>query len=313
MSPLPLLPHEVSTRGVARWAWATLAANTVIILTGGLVRLTGSGLGCPTWPRCTPTSYVPHRELGVHAVIEFGNRLLTYVLVAVAVGTLLALWRWSGTSGTARRLGVLIALGIPLQAVIGGVTVLTSLNPWVVALHLLLSMVIVALAVRLVLHVRGRAWPAAGAGVRALAVAMYAAMWVAVYLGTVVTGSGPHAGDADSPRTGLDPHTTSQVHAASVYLLVGLTVGLLWAARGTALSRPVLALLALEAAQGAIGYVQYLTGLPVVLVALHLLGAASLVALATWVLLRSRAGAPAQGSATYSSGSTATARKSTVT
>ena len=86
-----------------RWAWASVVANTLIVLTGGLVRLTGSGLGCPTWPRCTDESFVPHRALGVHGVIEFGNRMLTYVLVAVAVATLIAVWRWAGSD--ARRYG----------------------------------------------------------------------------------------------------------------------------------------------------------------------------------------------------------------
>lgn len=313
MSPFSLLPREVSTRWVRRWAWASLAANAVIILTGGLVRLTGSGLGCPTWPRCTDASYVPHRELGVHGVIEFGNRLLTYVLVAVALGTVVAVWRWSRTSRSARTVAVLLAIGIPLQAVIGGVTVLTNLDPWVVALHLLLSMVLVALAVRLVLHVRDRPRAPARAGVRRLVLATYAVAWLSIYLGTVVTGSGPHAGDADSPRTGLDPQTTSQVHAAGVYVLVGLTLALLWATRRSGLRRPVQVLLLVEAAQGMVGYVQYFTGLPVVLVALHLLGATGLVGVATWVLLQSRPPGPPQPTATYSSGSTATARKSTVT
>ena len=110
-------------RTVERWAWASVVANTLIVLTGGLVRLTGSGLGCPTWPRCTAESFVPHRELGMHGVIEFGNRMFTYVLVAVAVGTLIAVWRWSGTSTTARRIAVVLALGIPFQGVIGGITV----------------------------------------------------------------------------------------------------------------------------------------------------------------------------------------------
>ena len=189
------------------------------------MRLTGSGLGCPTWPRCTDESFVPHRALGMHGVIEFGNRMFTYVLVAVAVGTLIAVWRWAGSSPAARRLAVVLALGIPFQGVIGGITVLTDLNPWIVSLHLLLSMVLIGGSVLLVVLVRG----AGGTPVPARSVALtrltFAALIVVVYLGTVVTGSGPHAGDADSPRNGLDPHVMSHVHASSVYVLRGPHAG----------------------------------------------------------------------------------------
>ena len=126
-------------------AWATLVANCVLVVTGGAVRLTGSGLGCPTWPRCTERSFRPHGALDVHEAIEFGNRMLTFVLVAVAVATLVAAWQ------TGRRdlriLALVLALGIPAQAVIGGVTVLTDLNPWVVSFHLLCSLAIIGLAV----------------------------------------------------------------------------------------------------------------------------------------------------------------------
>jgi cytochrome c oxidase assembly protein subunit 15 len=117
----PGLRTPTST-SVERWAWAAVVANTVIILTGGLVRLTGSGLGCPTWPRCTDESFVPHRELGLHGAIEFGNRLLTYVLIVVVLATFVAVWRWSGTNGSLRRHAAIIVLGVPLQGVIGGIT-----------------------------------------------------------------------------------------------------------------------------------------------------------------------------------------------
>lgn len=272
-------------RTVERWAWASVVANTLIVLTGGLVRLTGSGLGCPTWPRCTAESFVPHRELGMHGVIEFGNRMFTYVLVAVAVGTLIAVWRWSGTSTTARRIAVVLALGIPFQGVIGGITVLTNLNPWIVAFHLLLSMGLIAGSVLLVVQVRG----AAGTSVPARSVALtritFAVLLVVVYLGTIVTGSGPHAGDADSPRNGLDPQVMSHVHAAGVYVLVGLTLVTFVALRGTTAGRFALLLLAVELLQGTIGFVQYFSDLPVALVAAHLVGAAILVAAGTRLML----------------------------
>ena len=275
-------------QAVERWAWASVVANTLIVLTGGLVRLTGSGLGCPTWPRCTEESFVPHRELGMHGVIEFGNRMFTYVLVAVAVGTLIAVWRWAGSSRSARRLAVVLALGIPFQGVIGGLTVLTNLNPWLVALHLLLSMGLIAGSVLLVVQVRGDVGTPVPARAVALSRITFAVLLVVVYLGTVVTGSGPHAGDADSPRNGLDPQVMSHVHAAGVYVLVGLTLITLVALRGTAAQRFVLLLLGVELLQGTIGFIQYFTDLPVALVAAHLVGAAILVAVGCRLVLAVR-------------------------
>ncbi len=274
----------------ARWAgWASLVANTGIVVTGGAVRLTGSGLGCPTWPRCTEDDFTPHGALDFHSAIEFGNRLLTFVLVAVAVLTFVAAVR------TGRRhlvgLAAVLAAGIPLQAVIGGITVLTDLNPWIVSLHLLLSMALVGLSVRF-LQVLDRPTPAVGGPATTLAWIVLAAAWVVLYLGTVVTGSGPHAGDADSPRNGLDPLQWSQLHADAVFLYLGLTIGLLLcllAVRADrAAVRVVVWLLVAQLAQGAIGFVQYFNDLPELLVGLHMLGAAILSALTTAALLRVR-------------------------
>jgi cytochrome c oxidase assembly protein subunit 15 len=278
-----LLAPERAT--VERWAWASVVANTLIVLTGGLVRLTGSGLGCPTWPRCTEESFVPHRALGVHGAIEFGNRMLTYVLVAVAVGTLIAVWRWTGSARTARRLAVVLALGIPFQGVIGGLTVLTNLNPWIVSLHLLLSMALIGGSVLLVVLVRDQ--PRSHLPTRSVVLTRltFAALVVVVYLGTVVTGSGPHAGDADSPRNGLDPHVMSHVHAGSVYVLVTMTLATVVTLRGMSVLRHALVLLGVELLQGTIGFVQYFTDLPVALVAAHLVGAAILVAAGTRLML----------------------------
>ncbi len=274
----------------ARWAgWASLVANTGIVVTGGAVRLTGSGLGCPTWPRCTEDDFTPHGALDFHSAIEFGNRLLTFVLVAVAVLTFVAAVR------TGRRhlvgLAAVLAAGIPLQAVIGGITVLTDLNPWIVSLHLLLSMALVGLSVRF-LQVLDRPTPAVGGPATTLAWIVLAAAWVVLYLGTVVTGSGPHAGDADSPRNGLDPLQWSQLHADAVFLYLGLTIGLLLCLRAVradrAAVRVVVWLLVAQLAQGAIGFVQYFNDLPELLVGLHMLGAAILSALTTAALLRVR-------------------------
>ena len=233
--------------------------------------------------------FTPHGALDFHSAIEFGNRLLTFVLVAVAVLTFVAAWR------TGRRhlvgLAAVLAAGIPLQAVIGGITVLTDLNPWIVSLHLLLSMALVGLSVRF-LQVLDRPTPAVGGPATTLAWIVLAAAWVVLYLGTVVTGSGPHAGDADSPRNGLDPLQWSQLHADAVFLYLGLTIGLLlclMAVRADrAAVRVVVWLLVAQLAQGAIGFVQYFNDLPELLVGLHMLGAAILSALTTAALLRVR-------------------------
>ncbi|WP_229054136.1 heme A synthase [Aeromicrobium sp. Leaf350] len=271
---------------VERWAWASVVANSVIIFTGGVVRLTGSGLGCPEWPRCTEESFVPHSSLGIHGAIEFGNRLLTYVLVVVAIGTFVAVRRWSGTNRTVRRLATVLALGIPAQAILGGITVLTGLNPWIVSAHLLVSMALVSGSVLLLHRVTARPQGAAtGAGHR-LALLTYLVAWLAIVLGTVVTGSGPHAGDASTERNGFDPELWSRIHALSVWTLVAVTVVLLVVVRRTRLLVPVATLLGVELAQGLIGYVQYFNDLPIALVAAHLVGAAVLMAAATWVLVR---------------------------
>ena len=274
-------------------AVANLVANIGIVVTGGAVRLTGSGLGCPTWPRCTERSFVPHGELGIHGVIEFGNRTLTGVVAAVAlacwVAAVVSLVRtWHGRRDWAPFwLTTGIALGVPAQAVIGGVTVLTDLNPWVVALHLLVSMAMICGCVWLLHVLRAEPVPGGAPGARSLAWLVFAAGWVVLYLGTVVTGSGPHAGDADSPRNGLDPLQVSQLHADAVFLFVGLTVGLAYAAPRAA-RRAVLALLAVQLGQGVVGFVQYFTDLPVLLVGAHLLGAALVAAAMTRALLAVR-------------------------
>ncbi len=269
---------------VRQLGWASLAANIGIVVTGGAVRLTGSGLGCPTWPRCTEDAFTPHGELDFHNAIEFGNRMLTFVLVAVAVVTFIAAVQTKRRD--LRVLATIMALGIPAQALIGGITVLTDLNPWIVSGHLLLSMAIIGVAV---LFLRRLDYPdptpKRGAAL-SLAWATFAAGWVVLYLGTIVTGSGPHAGDAEAPRNGLDPLQMSQLHADAVFLLLGLTIGLLAAAPYA--RRAVLILLGVLFAQGAVGFVQYFTDLPEILVGIHMLGAAIISAALTWALLEIR-------------------------
>ncbi|MGA8846045.1 MAG: COX15/CtaA family protein [Nocardioides sp.] len=275
-------------RHVRGLGWASLVANVGIVVTGGAVRLTGSGLGCPTWPRCTDESFRPHGELDLHQAIEFGNRMLTFVLTAIAVATFVAAVQ-SGRPHL-KRLALVLGLGIPAQAVIGGITVLTGLNPWIVGFHLLVSMAMVGVAVLFLRRIdHPRAVWVRGGPLPALAWSLLASAWLVLGIGVVVTGAGPHAGDLDTPRNGLDTVEISQLHADAVFLFIGLTLCTLfavWAAggRGTAF-RAVVVLLAVQASQSTIGFVQYFTGLPEILVGFHMLGAGLISAAVTWVVL----------------------------
>jgi cytochrome c oxidase assembly protein subunit 15 len=283
--PLPRILRIVrGPYALRRWAVVSLVMNIAIVVTGGLVRLTGSGLGCPTWPRCTGDSYVSHPQLGIHGAIEFGNRLFTLVLVIAAALTFVSavLYRENGRPRRDLRwLTAGLALGIPLQGVIGGISVLTKLNPYVVGLHLLLSMVLIALAVWLV----RKTWHFRPAGVSGLAVVAtrvtFVLMWLAVWLGTLVTGSGPHAGDVNAPRNGLDGMLLTRLHTSMVYATVAASVVCFLLLR----SRAVLLLLLVELVQVGIGVAQYQLGVPIWLVALHLLGASLAIAAATNLLL----------------------------
>jgi heme a synthase len=271
---------------LCRIALASIVANVGIVITGGAVRLTGSGLGCPTWPRCTEDSYTATPAMGINGAIEFGNRLLTF-----AVGLVALLAIASALLQPRRRRGTVILAaavfaGIPAQAVVGGITVITHLNPWVVGCHFLVSMAVIAGTYALwraalgdhpdTTHPHRPGWTAP-APLRSLAALMVAASAAVLVLGVVVTGSGPHAGDVDARRTGLDPETVSHLHADGVFLLVGLTVGLLFATRAAGAPRTAVKavgiLLGVELAQGLVGFVQYLTGLPVLLVGAHMAGA----------------------------------------
>ena len=313
---MPVLPRSFSPAAVSRVALVNAIANGVIVVTGGAVRLTGSGLGCPTWPRCTGASFVATPELAGHGDIEFGNRLLTFALTAAAVATVVAVFRSPRTD--LRRLAVLSLLGIPAQALLGGVTVLTGLNPWTVAAHFLLSMVLVAVATILwlrsrepgvgqplvrrplvllvagiaavtavVLHQRAKegdlpARALVPAPLRRLATGLLVLVAATLVVGTVVTGSGPHSGDPKAGRTGFDPELVSQLHADVVFLLLGLTVALLVALHATEspdrIRRAARDLLIVQLAQGVVGYVQYFTDLPIALVLVHMLGAVLITA-----------------------------------
>ena len=282
------------------WAIANVAANVLLVVTGGGVRVTGSGLGCPTWPQCTSGNIapVPGNEMGIHSVIEFGNRLLTWVLVAVAVATFFAVIRRRPVDRLARRLALIVALGVPLQGLIGGITVLTNLNPWVVSLHFVATMVIISVATWLAIRVRPREGSltvdAAGDQtpvLRRLAVilawAIYATTWVTIYFGTIVTGSGPHSGDDIAMRNGLRFDQMAVLHADAVWVLVGLTAAIIALAVAglSTLRRSTMIFAAIVLLQGVLGYVQYVLHVPGGLVILHMFGAAILMIGATLLVL----------------------------
>lgn len=285
-----LIPRALCTptafRRFALWAVIT---NVVIVVSGGAVRLTNSGLGCPTWPSCTATTLTPTKAYAIHGIIEFSNRQITFVVGFFAV----ACWLIALVRRQERVLATLLLLTIPLQAVIGGITVLTDLNPWVVSGHFLVSPLIIFIAFALWWRVRGPA-PAISVPKPALILTRLTALAtvVALALGTIVTGAGPHAGDLDASghlhRNGLQASSMAQVHADSVMVLIGLSIGLLvllYAIRAAPLARrAVWVLLAVEAAQGVVGYVQYFLQVPPLLVGVHMLGACLLWLAMLWAL-----------------------------
>lgn len=272
---------------------ANLAAQVLIVGTGGAVRLTGSGLGCSTWPQCEPGSFTPqlHEALSIHPYVEFGNRLLTFVLtaVAIAVAARVGLDRRRATSF--RLLGLVPLLGVLAQAVIGGLSVLGDLHPAIVGLHMLASMALVAVSTVLLGRFTAGDGPARVVTTRAvlwLGRALGVAATVVLALGVVVTGAGPHSGDSDvGYRFAVDPWEVARLHAAAVWVFAAIGVAMLVLTRRgpRRVNRRLWLLAAVTLAQGAIGYVQLFTGLPEVLVGLHMIGAALLAAATTHAYL----------------------------
>ena len=293
---LQWLPSGVDRR-VRVAAWLSLAFQVALIGTGGAVRLTASGLGCPTWPQCTDGSFVNTPEMGLHGVIEFGNRLLTFVLAAVTIAAFLSVFRFRRQRRDLFRLTLLQGLSIPFQAVLGGITVLTGLNPYVVGAHFAVSIVLVMVTTILVWRVyNGPRTPGLLVPVSVLAIARLSAVSVAVTVGVgiLTTGSGPHAGDNSNPdkpapRNGLDPELLQHVHSWPAYITVALTVALaILIMRFPVERRWIVALLAVEAVQVLVGIAQARLGLPEVLVGVHMVLAAALVAAMTAVMLSLR-------------------------
>ena len=287
------LPSSVDRR-VRVAAWVTFAVQTGIVVTGGAVRLTASGLGCPTWPKCTADSLVNTSEMGIHGVIEFGNRMLTFVLVLVAIAAFVLIIRMRKQRRDLFWLTVLIGLGIPAQAIIGGISVRTNLNPYVVGFHFVVSIALIVLSTVLVFRVyRGNAsrmW-AVSPGVVWVAWLMATFQAVTLGFGILTTGSGPHAGDADAPRNGLDSDLLQRIHSYPAYVALGLAALLLAlsiARKRGGLRKAAIALIGINIAQVVVGISQSRLGLPEILVGVHMLLACLVSAAVTLVLLNLR-------------------------
>ena len=276
---------SIARRALASLTGLLLFLQAALVVTGGAVRLTGSGLGCPTWPECTPGSYtpVPHQVEGqLHAWIEFGNRLLTFALFFAAIATIVAVFR--SHRRDLRFLALTQILGILAQGVLGGITVLTNLNPLAVASHFVLSIFLIAAATSL--HSR-RHNPYVRTSSPHVRISQFSFLhlllsFAVIVVGTLVTGSGPHAGDLKAPRLDLNIQHIAYLHGGLVALLLLLTIAFYFQGDNRYETNRWLTIFFLLAlAQGAIGYIQYIQGVPELLVGTHLLGS-SLVWIATW-------------------------------
>ncbi|MFP5021367.1 COX15/CtaA family protein [Pseudonocardia phyllosphaerae] len=292
MSFLARIPATPPTlmRGLAI---ANLVAQIGIGVTGSVVRVTGSGLGCSTWPQCEPGSMVPvsHAEIApLHMWIEFSNRLLGVVVALTTAAVLLGAFRTVPRRRRLRGLALAMPVGVVAQAVIGGVTVLTGLSWWTVSLHFLASMVLVWCSVLLV-DAAGeadgpvtRTVPAAGRGLVLVSTVVLAVLLLA---GTLVTAAGPHGGDPATPRLALSIPGLAQAHADVLFAYLGTLVGLGFLLHACAaparLVRRFRVLVVVVLAQGALGGIQYALGVPELLVSLHVLGAGLVAAAAASV------------------------------
>ncbi|MEX2533169.1 MAG: COX15/CtaA family protein [Nitriliruptoraceae bacterium] len=280
---------------VGRATLAALVTNIGIVITGGVVRLSGSGLGCPSWPQCEPGSLVPNaasEHASWQTAVEFGNRLLTFVVLAAVVMVVLELRRHTPAQTRLRRIAWLLPLGVVAQAAVGGITVLTGLAPATVAIHFLLSMGLIAVAMLVHREVSPDTHTVipASRSIQQLTTAVVAASSVVLLLGTLVTAAGPHGGDFAAARLSLNIRLVAIAHADAVWLLLGLTIALLVATRHTdhALRTSVVLLFGIQLTQGSIGYLQYWLGIPASVVSFHIAGAAILWAFTINVFWRAR-------------------------
>jgi heme a synthase len=299
-----------------RWALGGVVTSALIILTGAAVRLSQSGLGCPDWPDCTTSSLAASGATGdtlIHRWIEFGNRLATIAIFVIAIGVFVAACRYRGADGRRRRELVWLAAAQPgaivAQAVLGGIVVITKLNPALVSVHFLASVALVAAAVALYVRCQegtGPARPFVPRPVRLAAIGVVGAVAVMMSAGTVVTGTGPLAGAADVARYHLPLEGVTQMHADIGWLLAGLMAALLLGLRLTAAPRRAVRLgwllLGLIGLQGVIGYTQYFTGLPAGLVWIHVTGSVAIWITALLVPYSLRDRGPVTDMAGYRSG-----------
>ncbi|MER5940801.1 COX15/CtaA family protein [Streptomyces sp. NPDC001928] len=269
-------------RAVQRAALAALVMSVLIVVTGGAVRLTGSGLGCPTWPKCTDDSLTATSEMGLHGAIEFGNRMLTYVLCAAVGWAIIAARSAKPYRRGLTRLGWAQFWIVMSNAVLGGIVVLVGLNPYTVAAHFVATSALIAVATVMWQRTRegdGAARPLAGRAVQQLVWFLVAASAVLILVGTVVTGAGPHAGDSSEvERMPLDWENVTKLHAVLAWIVVTLTFALWFVLKAVDAPKGPLDrtrdLFLILLAQGVIGYVQYFTDLPEILVGLHMFGSA---------------------------------------
>jgi cytochrome c oxidase assembly protein subunit 15 len=269
-------------RTVRRAALSALVMSVLIVVTGGAVRLTGSGLGCPTWPKCTDDSLTSTAEMGFHGAIEFGNRMLTYVLCAAVGWAIIAARSQKPYRRGLTRLGWAQFWIVMSNAVLGGIVVLVGLNPYTVAAHFVATSALIAVATVMWHRTRegdGDPRPLVGNAVRQLVWFLVAAAVLLILVGTVVTGAGPHAGDSSEvERMPVDWETVSKLHAVLAWIVVTLTFALWFVLKAVDAPRGPLhrtrELFLILLAQGAIGYVQYFTDLPEILVGLHMFGSA---------------------------------------
>lgn len=286
------------------FAWAAVITNGLIAVTGAVVRVTGSGLGCPTWPECQPGSVVPVSRADLsafHQAIEFGNRTLTSLVLIASLGIFVLLWLAKPRRRSLVRLALVLPLGVLFQAVWGGITVLTGLAWWTVAPHMLVSLVLLFVAIAVLVRLDETDDPPVPVVPRPLQLLTWATVVVLGALciaGTLVTAAGPHGGDEDTPRLDLPVRVLAQIHADLMFtyigLLVAMTVGFLAVRAPRRLLVRAAILIAVTAGQGLIGLVQYATGVPEALVVAHVLGAVVLVAAAAFMTMATRTRGPSR-------------------